>query len=267
MIENEKHESEGIAHHASLIGLDRRHQRSGRNPARGVLLMLVLCLNAKAQDNGKKLEKSAPAPVLTGLWELLEDKNVPPAALIPGPATQREAIYRHDLLALRWCHFVGMPRMMEGAPLDILQGSDGKEIVIVSQSQGVPRHIYVDGRKHPDSKIYDPTTMGNSIAHWEGETLIVDTTGFNDQGISSIPGGGIRTHDSHLIERYRLVENGQALSVVFRWDDPNVFQKPHIYEYRYYRAPKGVEQRQFQCNSGDEDRAKFLTSDPTSESH
>ena len=80
----------------------------------------------------------------------------------------------------------------------------------------------------------------------------------NDRGVRSIPGGGVRTPDSHLIERYRLLENGQRLSVTFRWDDPKIFQKPHTYEFRYYKVSRISEPRVNTCNPNDAERAKFL---------
>jgi len=120
------------------------------------------------------------------------------------------------------------------------------------------RYIYTDGRKHPNKDDYDPTTNGHSIGHWEGDTLIVDTTMFNDGGVTRIPGGGARTPDSHLVERYRLLAGGNRLSVVFTWEDSKMFQKPHTYEFRYYRIDRIAEPRMYNCNPNDAERAKFL---------
>jgi len=92
--------------------------------------------------------------------------------------------------------------------------------------------------------------------------LAVDTVGFSSEGITGIPGGGRRTPDSHLIERYRLLAGGKRLSVTFTWEDAKVFTKPHTYEFRYYRAPKATEAREFDCNASDEERAKYLTGTP-----
>jgi len=104
--------------------------------------------------------------------------------------------------------------------------------------------------------------LGDSVGHWEGDTLVVDTIGFSDEGVIGIPGGGRRTAASHLVERYRLVKNGQMLSVTSTWEDPSTYSKSHTYEFRYYRAPKGTEAREFDCNASDEERAKFLTGTP-----
>ncbi len=136
-----------------------------------------------------------------------------------------EAEARKTAKAIRWCNWVGMPTTMDvGRPLNIRQGA--REIVIVAESPVTPvRHLYLNRKTHIDKEIFDPTTSGDSIAHWEGDTLVVDTTGFEPtHGITAIPGGGFRTANSQLVERYRLLKDGAVLSVRFTWTDPSVFQ-------------------------------------------
>lgn len=205
------------------------------------------------------------SPNLSGYWELrFDSRNVPPASLLPQAAREdRNAADHRDAFAIRWCHHLGMPFLMGGqdaAPIDILQSR--RETAIVAQPVSAARHIYTDGRTHPNPDKYDATTLGHSIGHWEAETLVVDTIGFNDLGVTSIPGGGKRTATSHLVERYRLLDGGKRLSVVFTWEDPSVFSKPHTYEYRYYRAAKGTTARELFCDASDEERGKFLLGQP-----
>jgi hypothetical protein len=201
---------------------------------------------------------------LSGYWELrFDSRNVPPAPL-KAAATRAEqtAQRKHDADAIRWCHFFGVPYMMGQSPVEIIQNSNGKEVAITSPVRTPARHIYTDGRPHENAETFDPTSSGNSIGHWEGDTLVVDTIGFSDEGILAVPGGGKRSTSSHLMERYRLLNGGQRLSVLFTWEDPNVYTQPHTYEFRYYKAPPGTEAREFDCNASDEERAKFLTSTP-----
>lgn len=206
----------------------------------------------------------AGPPNLSGYWELhFDSKNVPPADLTPAFAAEDKSVqFQSDMKAIRWCHFFGVPYVMDTSPIDILQDLSGKEIVIATPVRNPARHIYTDGRGHVNPDVFDPTSNGHSIGHWEGSVLVVDTVGFSNEGLTGIPGGGRRTPDSHLTERYRLVEGGKQLSVLFTWEDPKIFQKPHTYEYRYYRAPKGTEAREFDCNASDESRAKFLSDPP-----
>jgi hypothetical protein len=200
----------------------------------------------------------------SGFWELrFDSRNVPPAVLTPAMAAEdRNIQFTLDMKAIRWCHFLGVPYVMEGATIDILQNQNGKEILITTSLRSPARHIYMDGRSHVNPNTFDPVSNGHSIGKWEGETLLVDTVGFSTEGLTAIPGGGRRTVDSHLVERYRLLDGGRRLSVIFTWEDPKVFTKPHAYEFRYYRAPKGTEAREFDCSASDEERARFLTPSP-----
>ena len=207
--------------------------------------------------------QSAPAN-LSGYWELrFDSRNAPPASLTPAAAAaDRTTQAKHDADAIRWCHFFGVPYMMGQFPLGITQNTNGKEIAVTSPVRSPARHIYTDGRTHVSPDTFDPTSSGNSIGHWEGDTLVVDTIGFSDEGILGIPGGGRRSPTSHLVERFRLLNGGQRLSVVSTWQDTNVFAKPHTYEFRYYKAPPGTEAREFDCNASDPERTKFLTGVP-----
>src|SRR5262249_47291627 len=166
---------------------------------------------------------------------------------------------RKDAHAVRWCNFLGMPFLMDASrPLDIRQ--DSHLVAISPEVNATPRYIYLDRKTHIKQDEFDPTTNGDSIAHWEADTLVVDTVGFaSDKGVTAIPGGGFRTENSHLIERYRLLRNGSVLSVTFRWEDPKMYRTPHTYELRYYRLSADYEAHPaIPCDPFDEERAKFL---------
>jgi hypothetical protein len=230
----------------------------------------VLCslgfwlLPATAQNANGTSHGSGTTPTLSGYWELhFDSRNVPPASLKPEVAAEDPAVqHRKDMTEIRWCHFMGVPYSMEGSPIDILQNRNGKEVIITSSLRTPARHIYTDGRSHVNPDIFDPVSNGHSIGHWEGDTLIVDTVGFSEEGLTRIPGGGRRTTTSHLVERYRLFDSGKRLSVTFTWEDPKVFARPHTYEFRYYRSPQNMEAREFDCDANDSQRAKFLLEAP-----
>jgi hypothetical protein len=199
---------------------------------------------------------------ISGYWELpLDGRHIPPARLTSRvtPAILRAEADK-NAKAIRWCNWVGMPTTMDvGRPLDIRQGT--REIVILAESPVAPvRHLYLDRTTHISKDVFDPTTSGDSIARWEGDTLVVDTTGFEPtHGVTAIPGGGFRTATSHLVERYRLLKNGAMLSVTFTWTDPAVFATPHTYEFRYQRVERGYEARPYaRCDPFDAERAAFL---------
>ena len=84
--------------------------------------------------------------------------------------------------------------------------------------------VFLDRAAHP--KDLQPTWLGHSIGEWEGDSLIVDTVGFNDR--SWIDSRGTpRTEQLHIVERIRRVDFGH-LEVETTIDDPGVFVKPWI---------------------------------------
>lgn len=84
------------------------------------------------------------------------------------------------------------------------------------------RVIYMDGRQHP--KDLDPSFYGNSIGHWEGETLVVDSIGYNEKFWLSREGIP-HTEKLHMIERFtRLDYDTMRYEVTI--DDPGAYSKP-----------------------------------------
>jgi hypothetical protein len=204
---------------------------------------------------------SSTSEGISGNWELSYDsRKIPRARLLPtisqAKLTQRANLDAH---AIRWCNLMGLPFVMDsGRPIDIRDGPT--VVMIVAENVPNPRYLYKNRTTHISADIYDPSTLGDSIAHWEGDTLVVDTIGFHaTHGITAIPGGGYRTDKSHLVERYRLVDNGNMLSVTFTWTDKTVFAAPQTYEFRYYRLPATYEVRAgIVCDPYNQNRADFL---------
>ena len=210
---------------------------------------------------GRAAAEQSARPDISGFWELnFDSRNVPPAKLQPSLTRAKiDARARGDAYAIRWCNLLGMPFVMDsGRPLDIRQGATA--IIIAPENASAPRYLYTNRTAHVSNDIFDPSTNGDSIAHWEGDTLVVETVGFHDEhGITAIPGGGFRTGRSRLVERYRLIKDGAGLSVTFTWTDPKIFRTPHTYEFQYQRLPATYEPRQWlACDPYDEERAKFL---------
>ena len=84
------------------------------------------------------------------------------------------------------------------------------------------RHVYLDV---PHSANVKPSWYGKSVGHYEGDTLVVDTIGLNDKTFVD----NYRTPHTdklHVVERYKLVNDGKTLQVTFRVEDPDTFYKP-----------------------------------------
>jgi hypothetical protein len=226
-----------------------------------VLLSLLCAIPMGLTAQGPPPPQPAGAPDISGFWELsFDSRKVPVASLLPTiTRAALEARARADAHAIRWCNLLGMPFLMDsGRPLDIRTGATA--VILVPENSSAPRYLYLNRTTHISNDIFDPSTNGDSIAHWEGDALVVDTVGFHgERGITTIPGGGYRTETSRLVERYRLLKSGTVLSVTFTWTDPKVFKTPHTYEFRYNRLPASYEARVWApCDPYDAERALFL---------
>ena len=202
-------------------------------------------------------QTSSP-PDLSGLW-LVQDPgsggftewfdNVPKPSLRPeiikdnvalaASAAAGNVVNRAERRAD--CPVGNLPLMMASSPpLNIVQGKD--EILIGAESNR-GRFIYTDGRGHPLAKDLIPSGLGDSIGHWEADTLVVDTIGFPARVCDSrhpvlvTPGGGRAKDTTHLTERYRLGKGGSELTITFTWEDPTVFLEPHRYAYSFKKLP------------------------------
>jgi hypothetical protein len=228
------------------------------------LMLTGLGISALAQAPQSPAPAAPAAAAVTegisGNWELSYDsRKVPRAKLLPTVTPAKVTQHANlDAHAIRWCNLMGLPFVMDsGRPIDIREGPTA--VMVVAENVPNPRYLYKD-RPHISADIYDPSTLGDSIAHWEGDTLIVDTVGFYPtHGITAIPGGGYRTDKSHLVERFRLLDNGNVLSVTSTWTDKTVFASPQTYEFRYYRLPASYEPRaSLPCDPYNQLRADFL---------
>src|SRR5690606_18979215 len=102
-------------------------------------------------------------------------------------------------------------------PMEIFQGSD--LIVIKMEYFDVVRVIFMNEDSHPDD--WPHSVSGHSIGHWEGDTLVVDTT--HIQSATMLNNGLDHSDDMHLTERFRLSPDGQTLLVLQEYEDPAVF--------------------------------------------
>jgi hypothetical protein len=91
-------------------------------------------------------------------------------------------------------------------------------------TQTMYRMIPVDGRKHTPLQDLDGTYTGEAIAHWEGDTLVVDTWGFNSNTWFDQIGGYFHGENMHVIERFH--RDGNTLTWTATVEDPDVLLEP-----------------------------------------
>jgi hypothetical protein len=127
---------------------------------------------------------------------------------------------RHDDPTL-YCLPIGMPYIGLTARAQQIFQPPGY-LVFVYEDNHMPRIIHMDGRPHP--KNLEPTWMGNSVGHYEGDTAVIDTIGLKEWGSD---GHGHHMHSDavHYIERIKRTGPDTATYELIT-DDPKIFTKP-----------------------------------------
>src|SRR5260370_17398579 len=109
-----------------------------------------------------------------------------------------------------------------GPPMKIVQTSE-EIIFLYTGLQDAYRVIAMDGRPHTPLADLDGTWKGESVGHWEGDTLVIDTIGFNDTSWLDI-GGFFHSENMSVIER--LHREGDTLTWQATVEDPDVLLRP-----------------------------------------
>jgi hypothetical protein len=113
-------------------------------------------------------------------------------------------------------------------------------IVILIESRHVFRLIPLN-EKHPDD--LDASYLGDSVGHWEGDTLVVDVTGFKER----LVGSKISTEALHIVERFTRVDYN-TINYEARVEDPNALTRPYTIESKYMLRP-GTRLQEYVCEN------------------
>jgi hypothetical protein len=109
-----------------------------------------------------------------------------------------------------------------------------KEVVLTATSDHMVRHIHLNV---PHSVNPKPSWYGESVGHYEGDTLVVDTIGITTKAFID----NYRTPHSeqlHVVERFRMIEDGKTLEVKIHVEDPGAFTTPWDASQRYVRSER-----------------------------
>ena len=159
-------------------------------------------------------------------------------------AERSKAIYGEPYI---YCLPMSVPRV-NPYPWTFVNGytSKGLERIYVlheTGDSGAHRVVYMDGRKHPVDPL--PTWWGHSTGRWEGDTLVIDTTGYNDKfWFDSV--GTPHTEKLHTIERWTRISYG-TLVLDFTIDDPGTFTKPVELRFVARITKPGVDLMEYIC--------------------
>jgi hypothetical protein len=110
------------------------------------------------------------------------------------------------------------------------------------------RQIFMDGKPHP--KDPDPSWYGDSRGHWDGDTLVVDSIGFNDKFWFDFRGHP-HTEQLHTIERYTRTDLGTLVNEV-TIDDPGDYSKPFTLKFTARLRPN-EELMEYICQENNQD--------------
>ena len=201
-----------------------------------LVLGLVLACAVFAQANGLGDSPShlpgSSAMDLSGIWQSPRDA-ITFSSVEPPMQPWAEAKFKESKPAygprsspdstdpILRCLPPGVPRiMLMPFPMQIVQTPT--EIIMIFEYDHYVRQIYLDRHEHP--RDLSPTWMGDSIGKWEGNTLVVDTIGFNDKSwLDQV--GHPHSDALHLIERIRRVDH-DTLQEDITVDDPKAYTKP-----------------------------------------
>jgi hypothetical protein len=127
------------------------------------------------------------------------------------------------------CYMPGIPRATyQGYPFQIVQ--TGKDILVAYQFANASRIIYMDSKKEPSPNQF---WMGWSYGRWEGDTLVVDVTGFTDQTWFD-RAGNFHSDELHVVERYTPID-ADHLNYEATIEDPKTFTRPWKMSMPLYR--------------------------------
>lgn len=205
---------------------------------------------------------SGPAPRLfngdvdfSGMWVIRQSPDSPRQNTRPPYqpwAAEMDAEYRalNFQNAAAYClpQSAVFTSMAIGFPWQITQTPDIMIQIMEFQTPGW-RQIFLDGREMPE--LWNPSWQGHSRGHWEGDTLVVETSGFNEY----TPGFGIHTDQMVVTERYNRPQR-DTLIVELTVEDPGALTDSYSFT-REFGLVLGEEILEFICAEGNTDPAQW----------
>lgn len=171
----------------------------------------------------------------------LDPNAPPPQPPPPPPLTPAYQAVRERLLAQRaqWeegaepCGWPGTVRLMGYPyPFEILHTTGRVTIIFETESQ--VRRVFLDRAEHLPFDELDPSYNGDSIGHWDGDVLVVDTVGFNT--LTELGGQVPHSEQLHLVERFRYID-GDTIQLDMTITDPLALTVPIERRFIYSKRP------------------------------
>jgi hypothetical protein len=224
-----------------------------------VPICLAAVLPLMAQNAAKKVEEPAgPAPrtadgkaSLSGVWEIPYTPNMLRGVAKPPFTAWGEQDFKNydaekfdyaaNCLPLGWTRLMNTPM-----PMEIMQ--EPNRIAVLFEAWQTYKVIPTDGRNHP--KNVEPTWAGNSVGRWEGDTLVIDTIGFNDRTrLDTI--GHPHSDQLHTIERLTRTD-AKHIAYEITVTDPKAYSDP-ITNKRVFTLHPEWELMEYSCEENNKD--------------
>jgi hypothetical protein len=188
--------------------------------------------NGKANLAAPAPRKANGQPDLSGIWQVpgirfllniavdLKDVNVPFQPWAAAVYKERVENFGKDDPNNRCLPSITPEKIAVTSPWKIVEIPG--ETIILYESRTIFRQIFTDGRDFP--KDMQPAWQGYSVGHWEGDTFVVETKGFNDKGWLDTNGHPV-TDALRVVERYTRKDFGH-MDVAITIDDPKAYTRP-----------------------------------------
>ena len=183
--------------------------------------------------------------VINVFWDIKDSEKLlkPEGAAI---ASERRKSGRDFQTA--YCQPGGLPAAMLILNFKMIQAPN--EIVVIPGDGDPARQIYIDGRSLP--KNPEPSWMGTSVGRWEGETLVVETTGFKEA--AWLDGfAHPRSETMRITERFHRRDQGH-MDVEMTFDDAEYYTQPFSFKTTMNLIPDG-DVLEYVCTENEKDRA------------
>jgi hypothetical protein len=208
-----------------------------------VVMAAMLALPAATRAQSAAQQK--PVPDISGVWlvENFEPRLLPNggAPFTPWAAAKFKATNLQTNDPNLACLPLGLPRFMISVPYPMEIFQVPTRVIVLQEGPQTMRQIYMN-REHP--KELDPTYSGDSVGKWEGDTLVVDTIGFNDK--TWLDGGALPHSEAmHLVERIHRTDH-DTLVDDFTIEDPKAYTKT-LNTRRVYKLKPDWEIHEYVC--------------------
>lgn len=194
-------------------------------------------------------------PVLTGFWKLLHEPGKPdgnlakdqPGLVLPYTEAGRAALAANQKVIdpEARCLITGTPRLLTSVlPFEILQTP---QRLATFHQLSWHRWAWLDGRpRDPDQ---DPRYLGNALAHWDGDTLVIESSGFQDSKDGKVwldDNANPISGDAVLVERWTRPDF-HHLNLEITYTDPAYYSRPITYRRSFVIGAEGEHLKEFSC--------------------